>query len=46
MAQFNLQELQESLVWEWKQAFIRNYVLSRRQGCLQVIGARGGHTGY
>ena len=39
----NLQELQQSLI-HISQAFIRNYVLSMRKRCLQVMGGRGGHT--
>ena len=45
----NIRELQHSLVQKWRnipQAFIRNYVLSMRQRCQQVIRARGGHTRY
>ena len=45
----SLRELQQTLIQELRsisQAFIQNYVLSMRQRCLQVFGARGGHTRY
>ena len=45
----SLRELQQTLIQELRsisQAFIQNYVSSMRQRCLQVFGARGGHTRY
>ena len=45
----SLRELQQTLFQELRsisQAFIQNYVSSMRQRCLQVFGARGGHTRY